>query len=93
MYGIIPKNKEIDHIDVNKLNNNIKNLQLSTPKENMQRSHCKKLESSNTKTKEKKKASEELKICMSSIAKVCRKEQKTAKSKIDDVVYSFIYLA
>lgn len=33
-YGKIPKGMEIDHIDTDRLNNNINNLRLVTPKEN-----------------------------------------------------------
>lgn len=96
-YGKIPKDKEVDYIDNNKTNNNIKNLQLLTPKENIRKSHCKKLKSYNTKTKEIQmyksvaKASEVLGITVSSISKVCRKEQKTAKTK-DGIIYKFKYI-
>ena len=96
-YGNIPKGKEVDHIDNNKTNNNIKNLQLLTKKENMSKSHSKKLKSYNTKTKEIQiyksvtKASEVLGITVSSISKVCRKEQKTAKTK-DGIKFKFKYI-
>ena len=96
-YGNIPKDKEVDHIDDNKTNNNIKNLQLLTRKEDMSKSHSKKLKSYNTKTKEIQiyksvtKASEVLGITVSSISKVCRKEQKTAKTK-DGIKYKFKYI-
>ena len=48
----IPKDKVVDHIDNDKTNNNTKNLQLLTPKENSRKCHCKNLQSFNTKTKE-----------------------------------------
>ena len=96
-YGNIPKDKEVDHIDNDKTNNNIKNLQLLTPKENMRKSHSKKLKSYNTKTKEVQiyksvtEASEVLGITSSCIAKVCRKEQKTTKTK-NGTRYKFKYI-
>ena len=68
-----------------------------TPKENMSKSHSKKLKSYNTKTKEIQiyksvtKASEFLGITVSSISKVCRKEQKTAKTK-NGIKYKFKYI-
>jgi hypothetical protein len=34
--GAVPKGKQINHIDGNKLNNSLDNLELSTPKENIQ---------------------------------------------------------
>ena len=96
-YGSIPKDKQVDHIDNNKINNNIKNLHLLTPKENINKSHCKKVKSYNTKTKEVKiyksviEASNVLKINSSYIAKVCRKEQKTTKTKNGEV-FKFEYI-
>ena len=96
-YGNIPKDKEVDHIDNNKINNNIKNLQLLTPKENMSKSHSKKVKSYNTKTKEVQiyksvtEASKVLGITLSCIAKVCRKEQKTTKTK-NGTIYKFEYI-
>ena len=52
--GEIPVDKEVDHIDNNKKNNSISNLQLLTPKENTRKSYCKKVISFNIETKEKK---------------------------------------
>ena len=52
--GNIPDDKEVDHIDNNKQNNSIKNLQLLTHKENTRKSHCKKVKSFNIETREEK---------------------------------------
>ena len=52
--GEIPKGKETDHIDGDKKNNLISNLQLLTKKENIQKSKCKKVISFNIETKEEK---------------------------------------
>ena len=96
-YGNIPKDKQVDHIDNNKINNNIKNLQLLTPKENINKSHSKKVKSYNTKKKEVQiyksviEASKVLGITSSSIAKVCRKEQKTTKTKNGEL-FKFEYI-
>lgn len=40
VYGDIPENFQIDHIDNNKANNNINNLQLLSPKDNSAKSGC-----------------------------------------------------
>lgn len=97
LHGIIPKDKHVDHIDNNKINNNIKNLQLLIPKENIWKTHCKKLKSLNNKTKEiciyqgVRIVSKELCICAMSISRVWRKKQKTALTK-DGIKYKFIYI-
>lgn len=94
-YGIIPKDKQIDHIDNNKINNNINNLQLLSQKENHNKSNNKEVISFNNETKELHiyesvtKASKAIGISLSCIATVCRKERKTAKKK--GVVYNFYY--
>lgn len=49
--GNIPKDKVVDHIDNNKKNNRIDNLQLLTPKKNSNKCRCKNKQSSH-KTKE-----------------------------------------
>ena len=51
--GVIPKGMETDHIDADKKNNSISNLQLLTKKENIRKSCCKKIISLNIKTKKK----------------------------------------
>ena len=95
-YGIIPKDKQVDHIDNNKINNNIKNLQLLSPKENKRKSYNKEVISFNTEIKELHiyksvtEASKTLGISLSCIATVCRKERKTTKK--NGVVYKFYYI-
>ena len=42
-HGPIPPHLEIDHIDHNKTNNHLSNLQLLTPKENLRKRRCTKL--------------------------------------------------
>ena len=85
--GPIPKCLEIDHINHLKTNNQIKNLQLLTPKQNVQKSVSKPAISINIETGEKrrfdsiKKASIELVIDSSSISKICRKKCKTLTNK------------
>ena len=85
--GPIPKCLEIDHINNLKTNNQIKNLQLLTPKQNVQKSVSKPAISINIETGEKrrfdsiKKASIELVIDSSSISKICRKKCKTLTNK------------
>lgn len=77
--GPIPKCLEIDHINGVKMDNSIKNLQLLTPKKNVEKSISKPIISINIENgKEKrfkslKKAAIELDIDSSSISKVCRK--------------------
>ena len=53
--GNIPDDKEVDHIDSNKENNSIKNLQLLTHKENAIKSLCKSVKSFNIETRQEKK--------------------------------------
>ena len=94
----IPDDKEVDHIDNNKYNNKIDNLQLLTHKENTRKSHCKKVKSFNIETKEEKKfrstkeASEEIGISSTSICLICKKKSKIAKSKKDGMIYIFNYI-
>ena len=96
--GIIPKDKQIDHVLNCKSDNSIKNLQLLSPKQNIQKSHNKSVISTNIKTgKEKifksiKEASEELNIFSSNISQICKNKNKTAKSKNDMEKYTFRYL-
>ena len=89
--GLIPRFFQIDHINNYKKDNRIRNLQLLTHKENVQKSNNKTIISINIKTCEEKqyvsiiKAAIELEICPSSIAKICRqiKHRKSATSKKD----------
>ena len=96
--GIIEDDKEVDHIDNNKENNNIKNLQLLSHKENMRKSHCKKVKSFNIETREEKKfksikkAAKYNYISPSSVCLNCRKITKTTKSKKDGMIYIFNYM-
>ena len=96
--GKIPKGKEIDHIDNDRKNNSIVNLQLLTPKENTRKSCCKKVISFNLETKEKKffnsltEAAEYHQVHFSKISDICRKIRKTTKSKKDGKKYKFFYL-
>ena len=97
--GNIPDDKEVDHIDNDKKNNKIKNLQLLSHKENIIKSHFKKeVKSFNIETREEKKfksikeASEEIGISPSSICLNCKKIIKTTKSKKDGMIYIFNYM-
>ena len=96
--GEIPKGMEIDHVDGDKRNNLMSNLQLLTKKENLQKSHCKKVISFNIENKEEKifdslkESAEYYKIDSSSISAICKKKMKTSKSKKDGKRYQFFYL-
>ena len=98
--GKIPSHLEIDHINNNKTDNRIKNLQLITHKQNIEKSKNKPIISTCIETGEEKrfdsikKAGIELDITYSSISKICcqRKSHKTATSKKDDFKYTFRYL-
>ena len=96
--GNIPDDKEVDHLDNNKENNSIKNLQLLTRKENVRKSCCKKVKSFNIETRKEKKfksVNEAAKyncISPSAVCLNCKKITKTTKSKRDDMVYIFNYL-
>ena len=96
--GNIPDDEEVDHIDNDKENNSIKNLQLLTHKENTRKSKCKKVKSLNIETREEKKfgsikeASEEIGISTSSVCLNCKKRTKVVKSKRDGMIYLFNYI-
>ena len=95
--GEIPKGKETDHIDGDKKNNLISNLQLLTKKENIRKSKCKKVKSFDIETKEEKifdslsQAAEFHQIYFSTVSAICRKINKTCKSKKDGKRYQFFY--
>ena len=96
--GAIPSCLEVDHRNSIKSDNRIKNLQLLTHKQNIEKSHNKPIISISIETGEKrrfdsiKKASIEFFIASSDISKICRKIRKTAKSKKDGKKYSFRYV-
>ena len=95
--GKIPVDKEVDHLDSNKFNNSISNLQLLSHTENVRKSRCKKVISFGIVTKEKKifnsikEAAEFYGIFSSNISAICRKKMKTSKSKKDGMKYSFYF--
>ena len=96
--GEIPKGMQTDHIDNNKKNNLINNLQLLSPRENQHKSNCKKVISFNIETKEEKifdsfnKAAEFYQIHKSTVSKNCQKKNKITKSKKDGKKFQFFYL-
>ena len=96
--GPIPRFFEVDHLNDIKTDNRIKNLQLLTHKQNVEKSKNKPIISINIKTgKEKrynsiKTASIELDINYSNISKICRKKYKTTKSRKNGNKYTFKYL-
>ena len=98
--GVIPKCFEVDHINNIKLDNRVKNLQLLTHKQNIEKSISKPIISTNIETgKEKifnsiKTAAIELDIHFSCISSICikRKHHKTATSKKDGKKYTFKFL-
>ena len=95
---IIPKFMEVDHCNGVKNDNQIKNLQLLTHKQNVEKSNNKPIISINLKTGEEKrfksltKASKELNIFESNISAICKNKNKTATSKKDGCKYTFSYL-
>ena len=98
--GPIPHDFEVDHIFPVKSDNRIKNLQLLTHKQNVEKSNNKAIISINIKDgKERrfisiKKAAKELDINSTYISNICckRKSYKTATSKKDNQKYTFRYL-
>ena len=95
---IIPKFMEVDHCNGVKNDNRIKNLQLLTHKQNVEKSKNKPIISINLKTGEEKrfksltKASKELNIFESNISAICKNKNKTATSKKDGCKYTFKFL-
>ena len=98
--GKIPFHLEIDHLNNLKTNNRIKNLQLLSHHQNIEKSKNKPIISTCIQTGEEKrfnsakKASNELNINNSTISKIClkRKNFKTTTSKKDGCKYTFKYL-
>ena len=96
--GPIPRCFEIDHQNNIKSDNRLKNLQILTRKQNVEKSRNKPIISKCIKDgKEKrfisiKKASIELDISADCISKICRKKCKTATSKKDGCKYTFKFL-
>ena len=94
----IPPHLEIDHINNLKIDNRIKNLQLLTHQQNIEKSKNKSIISISIETGEEKrfdsikKAGIELDINKSNISSICRKKQKTAKAKKDGCKYTFKFL-
>ena len=98
--GKIPPHLEIDHLNNLKSDNRIKNLQLLTHKQNIEKSKNKAIISISIKTGEErrfdsiKKASIELDINKNTISNICcrRKSYKTTTSKKDGCKYTFKFL-
>ena len=96
--GPIPSCLEVDHINEIKTDNRIKNLQLLTPKKNIEKSKNKAIISISIKTGKEirfisiKKAAIELDISADSVSKICRKKGKTATSKKNGKKYTFKFL-
>ena len=98
--GPIPRFFEVDHINEIKSDNRIKNLQLLTHKQNIQKSKNRPIISINIENgKERrfisiKTASIELGINAGNISNICckRKSFKTATSKKDGYKYTFKFL-
>ena len=96
--GVIPRYFEVDHINNVKSDNRLKNLQLLTHKQNVEKSKNKAIISTCIETgKERrficiKTASIELGISYDSISKICRKKGKTASFKKDGHKYTFKFL-
>ena len=96
--GPIPRCFEVDHVNNVKSDNRIKNLQLLTHKQNIEKSKNKPIISTCIETgKEKrhisiKKAAIELDINASTISQICRKKVKISKSRKDQKKYTFKYL-
>ena len=98
--GQIPRCKQVDHINENKSDNRIKNLQLLTPQKNSEKSNGKPIISTNIFSGKERRfnsiqsAAVELDINTSNISSICskRKHYKTAKSKKDGCKYTFKFL-
>ena len=97
-HGSIPRCFEVDHQNNIKSDNRIKNLQLLTHKQNVEKSKNKAIISINIETGEErrfisiKKAAIELDISAGNISKVCRKKYNFLTSRKDGYRYKFRYL-
>ena len=93
--GVIPNCFEIDHINEIKSDNRLKNLQLLTHKQNVEKSNIINICISIWKERRFisiKKASIELDISASNISQVCRKKRKFLTSNKNGNKYIFRYL-
>lgn len=105
--GLLDKCYVIDHINNNKYDNKLSNLQKMTQKENIKKKYIggihynnihKNIKAINMTTKKSKQfksmnnCARILQICMPSIRRCCEKIQKTAISKINGQRYSFKYI-
>ena len=96
--GMIPRMMEIDHRNGVRNDNRVKNLQLLTHKQNVEKANNKPIISTCINTgKEKrfisiKEASKELNIFDTNISAICKNKNKTATSKNDRKKYTFRYL-
>ena len=96
--GKIPSHLEIDHINNDKTDNRVKNLQLLTRQQNIEKSKNKPIISTCIQTGEERRfksvktAGIELDINYSHISKVCKKKYKFLTSKKDGFKYTFRYL-
>ena len=96
--GPIPKCFEVDHVNNNKTDNRINNLQLLTPRQNSEKSNNRPIISINIETGKEtryisiKKAAIKLDINSAYISDICRKKAKTATSKKNKKIYTFRYL-
>ena len=95
--GEIPKGMHIDHWDFDRENNSINNLRLLSPKENHNKSVCKKVFSLDNETQEEKnfdsikEAGNFYQIPLSLICANCQEKIKNCKSKKDGKIYQFFY--
>ena len=96
--GKIPSHLEIDHLNNDKTDNRVKNLQLLTHQQNIEKSKNKPIISTCIQTGEERRfksvktAGIELDINYSHISKVCKKIYKFLTSKKDGFKYTFRYL-
>ena len=95
---MIPRIMEIDHRNGVRNDNRIKNLQLLTHKQNVEKANNKPIISTCINTGEEKRfisikeASKELNIFDTNISAICKNKNKTATSKNDRKKYTFRYL-
>ena len=96
--GVIPESYVVDHIDSNRTNNSIKNLQILSSRENIQKARNKKVILIVLETEEEKiyesltEAGKDLDICASIICNICKGRKEKTKSNKDGYYYTFRYL-